>query len=68
MEDAKKMKYGSLVNLYLYNPHCSSSSNRIVHRGILLEQMFGDTGWIVLVGGELRTFHKTWWKCKKVNQ
>jgi hypothetical protein len=61
------MNKGELVNLYVYSPHNTDLANRITHRGILLERMLGDDGWIVLVDGEPQTFHKAWWRCKKVN-
>jgi hypothetical protein len=62
------MVKGDLVNLYSYSPHDSDLANRMIYRGILLQRIFGDSGWIVLVEGEPRTFHKTWWICKKTSE
>lgn len=60
------MTNGDLVEVFGYDRLGSLIVQRPREIGVLMGWDSSDDGWIVLIGGQLLVYPKTWWICKTV--
>ena len=56
------MRVGDLVEVFAYD---RLGDDDTFHLGMLMGWDQSDEGWIVLIGGQVQVYPKTWWRCRR---